>query len=169
MDSHTDCCICLDRIKLPYKLDCNHTYCFLCLKTLYIKSNNDVCPLCRKPISTKIFEDSLSQKTETNCSSSSEVNIKWIYSGRNSGWWYYDFQTNELIEQNYQKYMKNSDEISPRFEIYLFYNKYTIDFSNMVQISSNNSYKRNIKRIEDKEVEDKNIYDIKGIAGLKIE
>jgi hypothetical protein len=44
-----NCTICLDEYNEPYKLSCNHTFCFKCIQKSLVLDNK-VCPLCRKLI-----------------------------------------------------------------------------------------------------------------------
>jgi hypothetical protein len=49
------CCICFYLLNEPMLLQCNHTICYTCLKSI----NNKLCPLCRKEISNFIINQSI--------------------------------------------------------------------------------------------------------------
>ena len=89
----TECGICFeDKATLPCKLECGHTFCYMCIKQSYFSSNK--CPMCRREI--KNFR--VTSLKEEN------IKSKWMYSGNNGGWWYYDEETSSIIENNWLTY-----------------------------------------------------------------
>lgn len=140
------CTICLEEMvseKLPISLECNHKFCFLCIKGFY--QNNPSCPLCRREITDSVINNLRTKLPKTEFS--------WCYSGRNYGWWAYDPITSEYLESQYGK--------SKEIKIDLMGREYTIDFINMEQIGPMG--KRKIRR-------EKNLTSLaKGIAGLKLD
>lgn len=168
LDGNSDdpCCICLDTItpeKLPIRLSCKHTFCFLCLKGSH--DRNPSCPLCRRRIPDAILENAKIKASQIKCEdfyaprSGSGV---WFYSGRNGGWWAYDPATSKEIEAKYQEY--ESSQSPTQFDMSLMGRTYVIDFVKMEQ--RNQMAKRRIKR-------ETNVSSIgalsKGIAGLRLE
>lgn len=151
---HEVCAICLQPIKLGYNLQCKHSFCYLCLKEAMLKSCN-TCPLCRHSIDLTIIENA---KTSSNIHIDSNKSI-WLYSGRNDGWWYYDTETDTIIEHAYQQFIIHPDKSS--IDITILGKSYTIDFNDMKQRSLYAT--RSIKR--ESEIDKSQI---KGIAGLQL-
>ncbi|GMT29335.1 hypothetical protein PFISCL1PPCAC_20632 [Pristionchus fissidentatus] len=63
MATEGDCAICYSKILLPLTLDCDHTFCFTCIKGVYLTSMDDednedgpCCPMCREPIDDELFD-----------------------------------------------------------------------------------------------------------------
>lgn len=149
-----ECSICLDSPNLPFTLECNHTFCYLCIKRAYISSNK-LCPLCRHPIPREIYEHAKLQKELHH----SNNTIKWLYKGRQSGWWEYDNITSELIEDAY-----NSNK--QLILVNILGSPYIIDLRKWKQILTITPFtERQIKRVDTSNELAKNI---KGIAGLKM-
>lgn len=141
IDLKEECIICHDEFNLPVTLDCNHKYCFLCIKSW--KEQNDSCPMCRKEI-MNLENIEIGVKKEEN-------KFQWLYSGRSGKWWEYDPVNNQIIEENHQKGKDECEILTGRFE-------YKIDFTNMTQ--ERNGRVRNIKRIISEQE------DVKGVAGI---
>jgi len=173
LDGNSDdlCCICLDTItteKLPIRLSCKHTFCFLCLKGFH--DQNPSCPLCRRLIPKSILENAKIKASQIKCEDFFPQRDGcgiWFYSGRNGGWWAYDPSTSKEIEAKYQEYQQNhsvGQENSSQFDLSLMGRTYVIDFVKMEQ--RNQMAKRKIKR-------ETNVYSIgalsKGIAGLRLQ
>jgi len=160
MSDSTECCICFSPMKLPYTLDCNHTFCYLCIKQSLF-SGNKGCPLCRKKISDNLVENAVSS---LQVSSLQEINSSWLYISRSGdGWWYYDEETSDYIENKWIEYQKNREN-DGIIEINILGMKCTVDFDLMIQKSVNN-HKVHARKIirKDKVNPDK----IKGIAGVQ--
>ena len=148
------CAICLQPIKLIFTLSCNHSFCYLCLKESLMKSCN-TCSLCRHPIDNSIIEHA---KTSHTIDMNNHTS-KWLYSGRNDGWWYYDTETSTDIERGYQQFLL--DPTNSTINITVLGKTYTINFTEMTQRSLFNV--RDIKRESDVDKSQ-----IKGIAGLQL-
>lgn len=147
-----ECAICLEDIYLELELPCKHKFCFMCIKqNIEISST---CPMCRKKFSSNILEKSSTKQLEEN--------IKWMYRGRNNGWWCYTTYLNLQIEQRYQKYQKTLDISIREFQCEILGREYTINFDKMTQDCDGNI--RDIKRIEDA-VSDEDL--VKGISGMR--
>lgn len=144
-----ECSICLEKCTLPYKLECSHVFCFLCLKRSY-ESTNRHCPLCRSYITKKTLRDAqLSEDLPDD-----EV---WMYAGRHDGFWVYDPVSQEILEKGYQEYLNDNSKTTIQLEI--LGKTYDVNFETMMQ--NYGGLKRKIKRdIPDDET--------KGMAGLKI-
>lgn len=97
------CAICYETLQLPIVLPCDHEFCYLCLKTTLIFGNYK-CPTCRCVVPDNFLEKAIAAKS----TSTFIVNdgVKWMYSGRHSGWWFYENAHNQFIEEAYQK-LKN--------------------------------------------------------------
>jgi hypothetical protein len=142
-------------MELGITLKCNHSFCFLCLKSYYKFSNKLCCPLCRKEVEWNTLEKVINHKEEE------EEDIQWHYKGRNFGWWKFDKKNNIELEKLYQKH-KDEDYVKEDNTIAICGNTYYYDFEEMKQISLDGNI-RNILRVENDEMNDL----IKGISGLK--
>jgi len=149
------CSICLEDPIFKIKLECNHIFCYLCLKT-FLEKGNLSCPNCRSSIEECILEEA--QACIDYIDEYYQEKGNWTYSGRNNGHWYYDKLTAGEIEEKYQNW-KNGGE--PTFMIRILNRDYTINFEDMTQSSFGR--KRTINRICD---DDMSLL-IKGFAGLR--
>jgi hypothetical protein len=80
----------------------------------------------------------------------------WIYEGRNNGWWYYDYDMQDLLENAW-----NADDRPVFLDWYICGQKVHIDFFNMQQTNCNAV--RAIRRLNHKEIDG---LLIKGVAGM---
>lgn len=163
------CIICQEDIQNPIKLECNHTFCFSCIKGSMIKSGTD-CPLCRKALS-KDYKHMIFKAPEKLCQKilvSLDSQWTWIYSGKNCGWWYFEPKASEELENLYDLYTKgqltaNSNQVTICGYVYRF------DFSSMEQINTQNGAIRHIQRLSVNDLtEFKKSNQIKGICGIKV-
>ncbi|XP_054164846.1 E3 ubiquitin-protein ligase rnf146-like [Oppia nitens] len=148
-----DCAICLDVCLNGVRLDCNHIFCYLCVKGSAQQSNNR-CPVCRRPIDLDFFENptligSVVWKNVVN-----DSDLQWQYEGRN-GWWLYDERTQTDIEKAFAANQSSVDVLITGFV-------YVIDFEAMVQYRRNNPIRT--RRIRRQALDPK---DTKGVAGLR--
>lgn len=161
IEEHSECSICMDKISIPIKLPCKHDFCYLCLKAM-LKMGNDKCPLCRCIVPQFFMENAMAERKYFNFD---EGRGRWMYSGRNNGWWYYDDSHNKIIEESYRKIKLWDDEKGPKpysFKIEILSQSYTIDLLNNTQTNDSNGAVRSIK-YDKKAVLDNS----KGVAGLK--
>lgn len=149
------CGICLDKPYIPYTLPCKHTFCYLDLKQA-AETGGMLCPLCRAKIPSFILEEA---EISDEVVALEEKAGKWLYSGRMNGWWFYDPETDKIIETSYKTF-KNGGV--PTVIIDILGRAYTIDFNNMEQRAPGGMIRR-IKRAENAKGEI-----IKGLAGLRI-
>jgi hypothetical protein len=177
------CSLCGYELFSPLRLECDHTFCYVCINKHNIK-NTKYCPVCKQQsVKSILLPCKYCKKSSFDILSNS--NPLWIYDGRNYGWWLYSFANNDEIEILYQHYINSNidyiqDGISnlsfdnsnnkPKkdnkqdYKITIFDDEYVVDFENMKQTPSKYMDRwRNIKRVTDKEVFNK-LY-IKGIAG----
>lgn len=124
-DSDTEidetCSICIEKIKMKYKLDCGHSFCYLCLK-FSLLGRTLSCPLCRSNVPNDILENATyntSNDINTNNNDNNYNNynnnnnnkqsqkVAWFYAGRNAGYWEYDSITTQLLEESYQTWFQN--------------------------------------------------------------
>ncbi len=118
--SDLTCSICLnDDPVLPISLSCKHIFCYLCIKGFKLSQYNANCPLCREPISDEI----LTKLSLDDCVSKidQKVDYQWLYKGNNNGWWKYDVEHNEELENMYQDYMLEITNKRPK--IHLIYSQ----------------------------------------------
>ena len=154
-----ECPICHDDINLPYKLECNHRFCYLCIKRAYESQRS--CPYCRRLITQRLYDAAKLQEETLN---TIKTDIQWLYSGKNFGWWKFDPRTNQHLENIYQSGETNCT-------IHIMARPYTIDFQAMEQQSADGYSRRKIKRnadTADDTVDNVNTL-VKGIAGLRFD
>ena len=166
-----ECCICrVQNYLYPIKCPGNHQYCLSCMKGMCMSSSPSVqiqpvqCPECRhKPARQhirdicydagqiiKIPKEGLYQDIY------SRPNV-WIYEGRNNGWWYFDYDMQDILEAAWER-----DETS--LDWYICGQKVHIDFINKQQVNINNNSVREIRRISIKD--NNSALLIKGVAGM---
>jgi len=162
-----ECSICLESINLPVTTNCNHNFCYLCLKGVSQTSSQMKCPLCRTPITVDLNNVSVNEDLVTELADIDlERGFVWQYSGRNHGWWNYDIKTNREIEDFYMDYvLRDDDSISSAGVPYIVtvgYQEYELDFEEMKQKSVLHPGRmRQIKRVS------KKTKNTKGTAGIK--
>ena len=169
-----ECKICMTVNHLfPITCPGGHKYCLSCIKGLTLSSSPSSsrvpisCPECRfQPARTYIADicndsaqiqqiDSveLYQKVE-------EKNYVWLYEGRNNGWWYFDYELQDSLEDAY----KDKDE-EPEFDWVICGQKITINFNDMEQHNAKNNAVRKVLRIKYDDVKNSGIT-VKGVAGM---
>lgn len=182
-----ECSICLQTVKLPYKLPCHHSFCYLCLKFAIINIR-PVCPLCRQPVPESIIrEASINDIAEDTGNNEDAIDVKWFYRGRHHGYWQFDPDANQELEVCYQDWLQqdspniddtnyilwNDEELLAagyyKINIGQIYPLY-INFEKMYQYNMETGAIRKIRRDSDsfdiiKKIE--GIHGIKGIAGLR--
>ena len=170
-----NCAVCLQPCLHPVKLNCNHIFCFLCVKGVALQSKR--CPMCRREIPREYFDnpnllkplepqpkkeeqDDDHEEDEAEAEAGDddreaearEEEIGWYYEGRN-GWWRYDERTSSELESFHKKGAKGC-------EMLIAGSIYFIDLENMIQCRRNEpNRRRRIKR---------DVADIpsKGVAGI---
>lgn len=154
-----DCCICFQSVEKHFLADlpCSHSFCYFCLKSSM--HFNKQCPLCRADIPIEFqeqYKKIISENELENITTS-----KWMYSGRTGGWWFYEEDRAKILEESYQKYLKNVNE--NRINLQISGSEYIICFNTMKQISSlYPKCTRNIRRNEKHKLQDS-----KGISGIR--
>jgi|SaaInlStandDraft_4_1057021.scaffolds.fasta_scaffold11884_3 hypothetical protein len=134
------CNICDKNDSMSVTLDCNHTFCFLCLKT-NIKKQSE-CPSCKKKININLQNTTIN---DINYSLKITNNI-WLYcSIYQNDWWMYDSNVSNSIETSYKSYICKKEISTPN----TLSNK-TFTF-NQINIEDGNNEK-------EKENEDDNYY-----------
>jgi Zinc finger, C3HC4 type (RING finger)/WWE domain len=152
------CPACLENISTPITLECSHRLCYLCLKTM-LRRDLKKCVVCRAVISGSYFEDAvepMSNKPEIS-------GYKWLYSGRNGDWWYFDEISDKIIEKGYSEYNSGGGAIN--VQLVICSSTYTIDFDNFTQTKLYSNGSRDMLRINTDHIPP-NI-SIKGIAGVR--
>lgn len=106
----------------PVKLECNHIFCFMCIKSA--SEVTGLCPLCRTEIGIlfNFKEHEVLGPIRTPHSSSGYY---WFYEGYR-GWWLYDADTNRDLESAFLRG-------EPKLEKFLAGCVYVIDMRNMTQ------------------------------------
>lgn len=92
----------------------------------------------------------------------------WIYEGRNNGWWYYDYEMQDMLENawlHFEKTKSAEAEAEPAPEWYICGQRIYIDFENMEQINCNNNAVRAIRRVSTNDIDTCGLL-IKGVAGM---
>lgn len=171
------CSICLEDIKLNYKLKCGHQFCYLCLK-FSLLGNTYNCPLCRGDIKKDVLENVSVDDSYVIVESEK---VKWYYAGRKEGYWQYDPITEQLLDEAYLQHCESDieDNFNPinHTEYELVdkglvpiliggINTFYFNFKEMYQYNHRNGAIRNIKRSENNDDMEDEL--IKGIAGMSI-
>ena len=145
-----ECPVCFGTVSLPYKLECGHVFCYLCVKQAV--TTNPACPVCGDDVSPQtIIEGAVDQDGDLTPPSTAT----WAYAGRTTGWWYFDPESSSLIEGAWAA----GDDI---VVINIAGIEYTIDFATGMQTSSETGLSREVKRMVGAE----GVEDVKGVAGL---
>lgn len=178
-DIEENCSICFNKLNLPVTLKCGHSFCFLCIKSTKLEalSGKINCALCRKKIDIDINKLSLADiavKDDSICLDDQVLTTYprtvWLYASNDvTSWWYYDNETNKMIEELYNKHVAKTDD---DFKIHIGAKEYKLDFTNMLQsLASDESKKRAIKRLEMKDEKEEEMlkqqYRVRGIAGVR--
>lgn len=149
------CLLCNSNPRVKIVLECDHTYCFLCIKTYSLM--DDKCPECNKRFNIESYHPIIN---DLNISDQIDTNIDyiWVYeSNHPNKWWCYDKVTNTKIEEIYndhllkQQQIINTDQNSIQNEFKIGHLKYELEFNNAGVIKQVNlldkTKKRNVKRI----------------------
>ncbi len=95
------CNICNELSSLPYKLICEHIFCFMCLKAL-MNTGSYTCPTCDTFISDDITKVKLEDLYKYTVE---QRKIFWVYSSNYvNHWWCYDSESNIKLENIYNDY-----------------------------------------------------------------
>lgn len=86
----------------------------------------------------------------------------WLYEGRNNGWWYYDYDMQDILEEAWHN---GQTEDGVFLDWLICGQKVNIDLFNMQQTNSNNNAVRAIKRININDINSTDLL-IKGVAGM---
>lgn len=168
-----ECAVCLQTCVHPVQLNCDHIFCFLCVKGVTTHSKR--CPMCRREISPGYLDkpnlvqsdlETIAQESE----SMKDERYSWFYAGRN-GWWKYEERAAAELEEAYRRTIDTDGEQaetvidgSNKCELLIAGFLYVIDFENMMQYRRNEpNRQRKIKREKLQSVAD-----CKGVAGLRI-
>lgn len=153
-----------DNRELPIILrKCKHSFCYMCIKSYLLSTGKFKCPLCREKIDKNILDYVTKLELESDKIKEDSNSRIWRYSGKHNGWWKYNISCNRKLNKKYDKYLK--DNSKSNFEIQIGFNKYIIDFDNMLQISSDG---HRIRKIKFTEPDDNSMDNItKGISGIQ--
>ena len=168
-DEVVECSICMETPELKWTLPCNHSFCYLCLKGS-IETNNSGCPMCRGPIPNDVYENA--KMKDAPPIEMEDVDYRWLYSGRNNGWWAYTDSHNRIIEAAFKSFLQEDllgggggDTVC----VTIYGKVYTINFTDMKQTSPHGDW-RNIKRLaSDEDLEGFDEKSLKGIAGIQVD
>lgn len=161
-ENNERCCICLDKLKSVVELSCKHKFCYLCIKGVDMSGGD--CPLCRAPIDIDLDKLTTDTILVHNVVTRYPV-VRWLYKSRDGmNWWYYDEDTNIVIEDAYNKGESGC-------VIYINSDEYKIDFKLMTQMIEKygREYIRDIMRREINSEEEKIEFDkqVKGEYGIR--
>lgn len=157
----TKCSICHNEPPInAVQLDCNHIFCFLCIKSA--SEITGLCPLCRAEIGIE-FNFQEHEILGTARVPTSSDGYYWFYEGF-KGWWLYDAETNQKIEEAHSEYKTGGPTTVERFIAGFIY---TIDFQSMNQKrKEGDGRERKICRAT---LELENILGMAGLKGKDIE
>ncbi len=71
----TTCAICLDDIKNPMKLNCNHVFCKECISESVLFTNCK-CPCCREGLGTDMMKECIKFKLGSKAANKFALNIE---------------------------------------------------------------------------------------------
>lgn len=157
---NADCSICLNHYDIPVVLDCNHTFCFLCIKEVNL--HGMTCPLCRNNITIDLGNVFKDLRDKLQALVGKDV---WLYASvSGDGWWMYNLEMNQNIENAYQQ-SQNANNAHNAFtcQIRVAARTYDIDFTQQKQHFQNKE--RRIQRVTFDMDKIKEI-NIKGMAGV---
>jgi E3 ubiquitin-protein ligase RNF146 len=166
--SNLECSICLDTPELKWTLPCKHSFCYLCIKGT-IESTGNTCPLCRGFIPLDVYENA-KMKDMGGSMDIENIDNRWLYSGRNNGWWVYSDSHNHIIEDAYKRYLQREllgSEGDDFVVIHIYGKEYTINFTDMTQRSPVGDW-RNVQRLSIEDLEDFEGL-CKGVAGIQVD
>ena len=86
-----------------------------------------------------------------------------MYEGRNNGWWYFDYELQDMLEQSYSE-MDGSMSTNTEFEWVICGQRIIIDFSTMEQYNTKNGAVRKVRRYPKDSIPDDVL--VKGVAGM---
>lgn len=149
------CSICRNEPTNAVQLNCGHIFCFLCIKSA--SETTGKCALCRYEIGIEFNFQEHDILGAARVPSSSD-GYYWFYEGFR-GWWLYDAETNNVIEETYKRFQSGG---SPILERFIAGSVYIIDVLNMTQQKKDGEGRS--RRVCRQTLELENIL---GIAGLK--
>lgn len=89
------CSICRNEPTNAVKLDCGHTFCYLCIKSA--GETTGVCALCRRELPAEFNFKKMNVLGPIRVPTSKD-GFYWFYKGY-QGWWLYDADTNRELEE----------------------------------------------------------------------
>ena len=155
------CPICWEVPTIPFSIPCKHVFCYLCIKR--VAEDRKPCPICNSIIPDFVLEKA---KISDEVIDLKEVSCKWMYSGRNYGWWYYSQENDSVIEDVWKIYQTFGQPES--FTINVLGRNYKIDLREMTQECTSTGVTRNIKRLELQTNNSQGEILIKGISGIQV-
>lgn len=161
-DINDSCAICLTSPPtLPIKTPCNHIFCYLCLKGIYIVNHELKCPLCRAEIGISVITNFSTKMINTDIVPTISPIQRWCYESLGGGWWLFDDVSCAELENRYQLFIANK-EFDNILTVGAVNIKIVFDDAEMYQENTSNGKRRRIKRtIEPNDI-------IKGISGAKL-
>lgn len=137
------------------QLNCGHIFCYLCIKSA--SQTTGTCALCRREIGIEFNYQDHEILSAARIPSSSN-GYYWFYEGFR-GWWLYDAETNDIIEEAYKRFREGGPS---RLERFIAGSVYVIDMLNMTQQRQDGEGRSRKVCRETLELEN-----ILGMAGLK--
>jgi hypothetical protein len=175
-----ECKVCMTVNHLfPITCPGGHQFCLSCIKGISLSSSPStrgviLCPICRFQPARNYCNDICNDSAQIHQIKEDELfkNINesdtgrsfvWMYEGRNNGWWYFDYELQDMLEQSYSE-MDNEMSVNTEFEWVICGQRIIIDFSTMEQYNTKNSAVRKVKRFPKDNVPDDIV--VKGVAGM---
>jgi len=95
--------------------------------------------------------------------------VRWLYQGKNSGWWLYEPRHNKALEEIYQTYRSDPHGYDgSRHAVTIAALPYTFDFEHGVQISARGN-RRRIQRSTRDTVAQQHHRVVKGVGGMQLQ
>ena len=170
-----ECKVCMTVNHLfPITCPGGHKFCLSCIKGISLSSSPSTrtiisCPICRYQPARNYCNDICNDSAQIlqidedelfKNINETERSFVWIYEGRNNGWWYYDYELQEMLEQAYL----DMDNGSTEFEWVICGQRIIIDFDSMEQRNTKNGAIRKVQRLPKDNIPDSLL--IKGVGGM---
>lgn len=172
-----ECNMCtMDNYLYPLECPGNHKYCLSCIKGMSLSSSPGrarpetfQCPECRYKITRRYIQciyDTPNKilKVDNVLNGLVSRPYVWLYEGRNNGWWCYNHEMQDIIED---AYLSNKDYV----EWVVCGQKVKIDFIKRLQYNVDTDAIRAIQRISGNEInKGQSTHDhllIKGVGGMQ--
>jgi E3 ubiquitin-protein ligase RNF146 len=162
------CPVCLGTPRNSITTPCNHVYCYLCLKSVLHTTQGHgsfECPYCRQPLTGSVLQNPDAETYEDDMGGAADSKAPrdlWLYRAKSNGWWLFDDDTMDYIEDKYKSY--EAGHGMPNFELRVCGILFDINLERLEQRNIQTDVVRKITRVE--EGTDLDQINIRGRAGV---